>query len=63
MTNKEYLDLPKSEPLEINIGSRFRSKESKDEEYSPGTLVSFYEIIATKLNSYEFMEKWERIEV
>jgi len=63
MTNKEYNDLPKGDPKDINIrvGSRFRTKESVDKELSPGSVVSFYEVISLNSNGFEFMEKWEKI--
>jgi len=62
MTLKEYMDLPKGDPKEINIGVRFRTKESEDKMLSPGALVFFYEIISITKNGFEFMEKSERIE-
>ena len=62
MTLKEYTDLPKGDPKEINIGMRFRTKESEDKLLSPGALVFFYEIIAINKYGFEFMEKSERIE-
>lgn len=62
MTNKDYLELPKGEPKDINIGTRFRTKDSNDKLYSIGATISFYEIISINKNGYEFMEKWEKIE-
>lgn len=62
MTLKDYTDLPKGDPKEINIGARFRTKESEDKLLSPGALVFFYEIIAINKSGFEFMEKSERIE-
>ena len=61
MTNKEYNELPKGEPKNINIGSRFRIKESVDSDRRPGSVVSYYEIIRITEHGFEFMEKMEKL--